>query len=266
MKTPSLSWSYLILVVLVVACGATNAAEPAVEPIAVAESWHIEYATHHVQGLCVTDESFWVSSVDRAAKRGYIYRVDRKSLKVAAERELVDGSHIHPGGMQLRDGVLWVPLAEYRPRSSTTVVCLDSETLQTKRSFAVADHLGAIAVAADGALYGANWDTKQFYVFDAEGKEQARFDNPTGVAYQDMEWHDGQLWAAGGLRLKDGRQSVIDVIDLKDRKLIRRFRPEGQTATVQGNFCREGFCLWKNACYLMPEDGPETRVYRLPLR
>ncbi|HEY2840271.1 MAG TPA: DUF6454 family protein, partial [Pirellulales bacterium] len=151
-------------------CGAAPAS--AAEPIAldVQQSWPIDHATHHVQGLAATADTFWISSVDRATKSGYVYRVDRKTLRVEKEERLAIGDQFHPGGMQLVGGRLWIPLAEYRAKSSSTILALDPTTLARLASFTLDDHIGALAADGRGRLYAGNWDCRLIYVLDEKGK------------------------------------------------------------------------------------------------
>ncbi|MBX7165239.1 MAG: hypothetical protein K1X74_02705 [Pirellulales bacterium] len=259
-------WGAIVLATAWLLLGAAAQGDevPTLE-IAHDDVWHIEHSTHHVQGLCLDDTWAWISSVSRTDKRGFVFRVRRADGQVAVTRELVSGAQIHPGGMQRRDGRLWVPLAEYRPRSTSTVLALDAMSLETRSQFGVADHLGAVAADEQGRLYAANWDSRQIYVFDAQGQPLARHDNPTGVAYQDMKWHAAQLWAAGTRKTDAGSQAVVDVLELEPLRLVRRYLPSGQPHTGGTSFGREGFEIADRALYLMPEDGPETRLYRFPL-
>jgi len=242
--------------------------ETAVEPVEllVGEHWHIKHPTHHVQGLCVDDDFFWISSVERATKLGWIYKVDRPTLKVLAKAELVDGDRFHPGGMQLIDGMIWVPLAEYRPRSSSIILALDADTLEEVSRFAADDHLGGVAVDDQGNVYAANWDTRQIYVFDRDGNQLRVVDSPTGVAYQDFEHHNGLLWGTGRTKLNGKMCSVVDVLAPSEMQLRHRIILSGKTATVEDYFAREGLSIHDGSLFLMPEDGPETRVYQFSLK
>lgn len=234
--------------------------------IEVGQHWHVEHPTHHVQGLCANDDFFWISSVDTATKSGFIYKVDRRDMKVVAEAKLVDGPRFHPGGMQLVDGKIWVPLAEYRRHSSTVILTLDADTLAEVSRFPMDDHLGAVAADDNGNVYAANWDARQIYVFDSKGKQLRVVDTPTGVAYQDFEHHNGSLWGTGRTKVDGHTRSVVDVLDGEDFQLQQRVVLQGKTATVGDYFAREGLSVHDGNLYLMPEDGPETRVYEFRLK
>jgi len=228
-----------------------------------AESWPLHAETHHVQGLSVSERWFWVSGVDRRRHEGWVFRFDRRTGLVAAKQRLADGRRYHPGGLQCRDGKLWLPLAEYRPRSTSRLLRLDAISLEQEHGFPVEDHLGGVAVDDRGILYAANWDTRTIYRFDQQGKLLGQTNNPTGVAYQDFEWHAGRLYAAG----RDPRDGdVVDVIDPDRWRLVRRYRLSGELRSGGGHFAREGFCKFGDSFYLLPEDGPRSVVYRFPLK
>jgi hypothetical protein len=244
-----------------VACAA------AADPIALdlQESWPIDHATHHVQGLCVTADTFFISSVERATKSGFVYRVDRKTLRVEKEERIAIGDQYHPGGMQLAGGRLWVPLAEYRAKSTSTILALDPATLKTVTSFALDDHIGALAASGRGELLAGNWDCRVIYRLDEKGKVLDKVDSPTGVAYQDFELHDRLLWAAGRLKEDKRLVPVVDVIDTSNWKLQQRYTLRGELRSGGTDFCREGFCKFGDDLYVMPEDGPKTTIYRFAL-
>lgn len=252
---------------LVAAPGVARGAEPVADappiiaPLQVGAFWPVNHPTHHVQGLCVSDDWFWISSVDKASKSGWIFRVERGTGRVATERQVHMGDQFHPGGMQLRHGKLWLPLAEYRPRSTSTVLTLDATTLDTLGQFAVDDHLGAVAVADDGRVLAANWDARQVYVFAPDGMLQRCVPSRTGVAYQDWEWHDGKLYATGQTSHAGVKSAVVDVLDPETLELVKRYLLQGQVRSGGTNFGREGLSVHRGKFYVLPEDGPRTTVY-----
>ncbi|MBX3414274.1 MAG: hypothetical protein KF708_16425 [Pirellulales bacterium] len=233
--------------------------------LSVTESWPIDHATHHVQGLAATGDSFWISSVDRAARKGYLYRVERATGKVAVERDLTREAQIHSGGMQLVGDELWVALAEYRPKSKGTVLRLDAETLEERGAFLVDDHLGAVATDGRERVYAVNWDSRTIYTFDLSGKLLATAPNETGIAWQDIEWHDGQLWGIGQTKVEGVPRGVVDVIDIATWKPVRRYLLEGHLKSPRTTFGREGFTFFEKSILALPEDGPHSTVYRFPL-
>lgn len=227
----------------------------------VSHSWHIDHPTHHVQGLAVRDDWFWLTSVQGDADLGWVYRVDRRTLKVVAQRRLVNAAQIHPGGIQLVGRALWVPLAEYRPKSTATILRLDAVTLMTTASFTVDDHIGAIAFDGKDRLYAANWDSRQIYTFDTMGKQLDVINNPTDVRFQDMEYHDGVLLGIGRAEVDGKRLGTVVAIDPESREVVDHWLLMGTTRGGDSNFGREGFSLWGDSFFALPEDGPDTTVY-----
>lgn len=233
--------------------------------VPVAQQWGIELPPHHVQGLSVSAEHYWISTVDRRAKKGWMFRLDRDSLKIVTARDLTEGSRYHPGGIQESGGALWVPVAEYRPRSTTIVLKLDPTTLETLDSFSWDDHLGAIASDGQGTLFAANWDARVVYRFDEEGKLKEKRDNPTGIAYQDIDFFDGLLFGCGQATVGGERVSVVDALDPKDLELKVRYVLQGDGSTGDRNFSREGFAKYYEDFFVVPEDGPRSVIYRFGL-
>jgi hypothetical protein len=242
---------------------ATDAGEPPSDGhvLEVARSWHIDHPTHHVQGLAVQVDWFWFTCVQREANLGWVYRVDRQTLKVVAQRRLVDAAQFHPGGIQLVGRALWVPLAEYQPRSTSTILRLDAVTLMTTASFTVDDHIGALAFNDKNRLYAANWDSRQIYTFDTDGKPLDVIDNPTDVRLQDMEYHDGLLLGIGRTEVNRTSMGTVVALDPESREVVDRWLLTGTTRGGDANFGREGFSVWQDSFFAMPEDGPDTTVY-----
>lgn len=236
---------------------------PAAESLAPAESWPIELDSHHVQGLAMSPEHLWITSVEGKARRAWVFRLDRKALRLVEKRELTKGPRYHPGGCQWAGGRLVVPVAEYRPKSTTTVHYLDPVTLATLSSFEVSDHLGAIASDGTTTLYAANWDAREFMVLNKNGEIRSKIPSPTGAAYQDVEFHGGRLYASGMDRKAPGGLSVVDVFEPAETSLrhVARYTLAGRTRTG-APFGREGFTFFENSFFLLPEDGPNTTLYR----
>ena len=240
-----------------------QASRPVVVPMV--QEWAIELPPHHVQGLAVSEQNYWVSTVDRRERKGWVYRLDRDSLRIVAARDLSDGSRYHPGGFQEAGGALWLPVAEYRSRSSTTVLKLDPTTFETLSSFDWDDHLGAIASDAKGTLYAANWDAQVIYYFDEAGGLKEKRDNPTGVAYQDIDYYDGLLFGCGQATIDGKRVAVVDAIEPATLELKVRYALHGGEAASERNFAREGFAKFGEDFFVLPEDGPQSALYRFSL-
>jgi hypothetical protein len=214
---------------------------------------------HHVQGIDVEDGVLWVSSVERATRKGYLFRIDRRSGKILASVEVQDGERFHPGGIALDGDDLWVPIAEYKKLSSAWIERRDKRTLALRSRFAVEDHIGCVA-AAGGRVYGGNWDSLQIYTWTRDGQLERVRDNPSGTRYQDLKSRGGML-VGGGLREKGS--GAIDWLHEDTLALERRI----PVATTDRGvvYTNEGMTIVGERLYLLPEDDPSRLfVFRVP--
>lgn len=240
--------SVRLLTFAVLATAAPAPADEAIAPLAAPETVILHGDVYHVQGVDVDQSFIYVSSVDTARRRALVHKFSRDGdLKVVLD--LTDGARYHAGGLSLDGGSLWIPVAEYRPGSTTRMVEVDKDTLAVKSSFLVGDHIGA--VAADGErLHGGNWDAEELYSWDRTGRVLRQARNPARVAYQDLKIVDGSLVAAGLLR--GGQTGAVDWLD--PDTLERRAR----LAVGRGDngvWTREGMALRGGRLYLLPDDG-----------
>jgi hypothetical protein len=213
----------------------------------------LKFSTYHVQGLDVTEQFYFVTSVDREGNRAWLFKIDRKNARLISKKELTDGALIHPGGLQYDGRLLWVPNAEYKRQSRTMVYGLDPDTLEIRTSFSIDDHIGAVASDGKNILYGANWDALKFYTWDIDGRKLNKVDSPTSMAYQDIKYFAGKLLCSGH---KDGVPAV-DIIDTGNWTLIKRFNlPKDKW---KSSLTREGMAFDGNL-YFLPDDGPDSRI------
>ena len=213
----------------------------------------LEGNTHHVQGIDIRGSRLYLTAVDRAAGKGYLFEYDLASGKRLRAQEVQSGQMIHPGGLQVDGDSLWLPVAEYRRDGRSRIERRSLETLAVLASFEVDDHIGAIA-CGNGRLYGANWDARRIYDWTREGKLIRRRDNPSPVAYQDMKFIHGALVASG-----PGFVHWLDPETLSIRRQITT------GATDRGaSFTKEGMAVSGGSLYLLPEDAPSRLFeYRL---
>jgi hypothetical protein len=225
-------------------------------PAAPEDSWPIAHTHDHVQGLDVNREWFWISAVDRRTRSGWVWRVDRRTLRTAAERELTQGPLYHPGGLQVWGDSLWIPIAEYRRQSTSRILELDALTLAERRSFPVEDHIGSTATDGRTFVLGANWDARRFYRWTLDGQLRQTIDSPSPLAIQDMKWVNKALYA-GGLVNKNCRLDQLDPETLAPLRSLPL--PSGRCYT------HEGMALWDGRFYFLPEDEPASRIYAMRL-
>lgn len=211
----------------------------------------------HVQGLALEPSRVWATSVDNTNQTAWLHEFDRITGKALRRIELTDGARYHPGGISVADGLIWVPLAEMRPNSTTTLMALDSTTLKVRRKIAVADHLGCVAVSGRKLVAG-NWDSRLLYEFDTvTGQQLQAVPNPSATRYQDIKFVGDQLVASGNL---DWISGTVDWIDWPSRRVMRRLEA-GAVGTIRpfgrgGPLTGEGMAIEGRDLYFLPEDGP----------
>jgi len=213
----------------------------------------LKFSTYHVQGLDITEQFYFVTSVDRGQDRAWLFKIDRQNARLISKKELTDGVLIHPGGLQYDGRILWVPNAEYKRQSRTMIYGLDPDTLDIRTSFGVDDHIGAVASDGKNLLYGVNWDALQFYTWDIDGDQLKKIDSPTSMAYQDIKYFSGKLLCSG----HNDSVSAVDIIDPESWTLIKRFDlPEDRW---KSSLSREGMAFDGNL-YFLPDDGPDSCI------
>lgn len=213
----------------------------------------LQFDTYHVQGLDLTEQFYFVTSVDTEQRRGWLFKINRQDASLNSKIELTDGTLVHPGGVQFDGHYLWVPNAEYRRESRTMIYAVDPDSLEIRRSFLVDDHIGAIASDGKNLLYGVNWDALHFYTWDFDGYQTSKVDSPTSMAYQDIKYLAGKLLCSGH---KDDN-SVIDIIDPENWTLVKRIDlPRGGW---KNTLSREGM-TYNGNLYFLPDDGPESNI------
>ena len=231
----------------------------------------LEGDLHHPQGLSPRasgrGDGWWVTTVDLAVPRGLVVGFDADGRRTDAI-DVTDADRIHPGGCGLDiDGVLWVPVAEYRPASTTRVVTIAPDGTVASR-FEFADHLGLLVPRPDGLLVAGTWGSRSLLLLDRDGTVVERVENPQHVVdYQDATARaDGTILATGTGSAHGRHQGAIAVLDehlalqlllpMPDRS------PADRPVTYNATWCEptaSGSTLWA-----VPDDG-EADLIRLDL-
>jgi len=260
---PVMTMALLLLASLSVAA-APPQFNGAIEHARAVGAINLDGALFHVQGLEVDSRHIWVTSVDQANRRGYLHKFDRKTGKVLRRLEVNDGPRFHPGGISMSQGSIWVPVAEYRPDSSTVLVEIDTASMAIRRKITVADHLGCVA-ALGQTLVAGNWDSRLLYIFDLGTNAPPQIvPNPSQTHYQDMKFVGNQLVAGGSRTLWSGTVDWIDWPSMKITRTLRSgavglARPFGRGGAYSG----EGLAIEGQNLYLLPEDGPRNGPSRM---
>jgi len=209
----------------------------------------LKAATQHVQGIDFNDRLLWVTSVDKANRKGWLQEFSLATGELTRQIEISDGIRFHPGGISADGESLWIPVAEYRPKSSSVIQKRSKRTLKLEFQFEVADHIGCIAVTPE-FLIGGNWDSKELYFWDRSGRLIRRVAGPTDNGYQDMKFDSGRIIASGVLPDKSGG---IDWLDFPSLRLTKRVKAGNSDRDVL--YTREGMAIRRNQLLLLPEDG-----------
>lgn len=226
----------------------------------------------HTQGMKMAGDALFVSCVDRAGRAAWLYRFAWPEVGAAPAQsvELSEGARYHPSGLDSDGQCLWVAVAEYRPRSSSRVLCLAPDTLQPQFRFEVSDHIGALA-AMEERLVGFNWDSRKIYLWATSGRELDRGNSPFGTAYQDCKALDAKTMVCAGIKRRGRllwRQSVLDWIATDSEsvagfRLLERRRLAGRTR-IGHRWAREAMDISGETVYFIPDDFPGAEVYALP--
>lgn len=245
---------------LFAALAITGAAQTAPEALKQVRVLPLQAKTAHVQGIDTDGVHLWVTSVDRASRKGFLQEFAVADGKLERTLEVQDGDRYHPGGMAADATSLWIPVAEYRATSTATIQRRNKRTLELEFQFTVTDHIGCVAVTPEFVI-GGNWDSRDFYVWDHQGKLIRKVPSTSGNSYQDLKVRAGQLIGSGTL---PGGRGAIDWLDLSAMKLAERLLL-GNTDRSQP-LTREGMTLFENRLWLLPEDGDSRLfVFDLPL-
>ncbi|MCB9553996.1 MAG: hypothetical protein H6705_19340 [Myxococcales bacterium] len=288
------------------AAPATPAAAPALAPTAPdpaaalldrlatlpgADAWTpagdtpLAFATHHPQGLARVGDTWYLSTVevteppdpkratppfDRSPGAGIGHLVaftDDGALR--ARVTLGEGPVYHPGGIDTDGARLYVPVAEYRPRSRAIVYAVDPATLAATALFRFPDHLGALIVDGD-RLIALSWGGREVYTLTHDGRVLDRRPNPSGyVDHQDCRGLGHHLALCAGVRryrAPDGdtlRLGGLEVIDLARftpawQLPIDRYAPGPDPRPLTYNATDCDFTPTEALCAFVPADQPST--------
>ncbi|MGZ4457153.1 MAG: DUF6454 family protein [Nocardioides sp.] len=179
---------------------------------------HLDFQTFHTEGLAITDKHIFLSAVqiieptqkyptpvdgyDRTAGKGvgHLFVMDRQG-NLQKDIVLGEGDMYHPGGIDVDGRNVWVPVAQYRPDSSSIIYKVDASTLKVSEQFRVDDHIGGIVKdATTGDLVGNTWGSRRFYDWSPSGQQRSTWLNPSHfVDYQDCQYVASAKAICGGV-------------------------------------------------------------------
>jgi hypothetical protein len=288
--------TFLFVVVLPSQCD-----EPAIEIVPLPPLQVLgRPASAHTQGLELVDRTYLVTARQEnvSPKRALLLRTsdgrsdwdcwDVTPTNRTGETAILD----HPGGIQSDGERLWIPVAESRRNSRTRIRAYALDSLMAGRSltpafeFAVADHIGAVAVSRkDRLLLGASWDTEKVYVWDLRGQLKRILNNDElvarglgvtangqskgGIAVQDWKLMGEDLFASGLFGVA-GSAAVLPTSRFCRFEHFLDIDFQYQTATLPQyryvELAREAMAVSDGTVYFLPEDlGTTNRLFRAPL-
>ena len=259
----------------------------------------VGFDTHHPQGFARVGDHLFLSSVeilertkpyaqqqnglDRTAGKGkgHLFKMDVDG-NLLAHIELGEGAMYHPGGIDFDGTHIWVPVAEYRPNSTSIIYRVDPASMQATEVFRYPDHIGGLVHnQEEGTLHGVSWGSRRFYAWLVDDAlrvtnadvlpEQLQTLNPAHyIDYQDCQYVDVGQALCGGLshyQRVAGRPSFalggIELLDLREGHPLHQvpvalWTDEGLPMTqnpVALEATNEGL-----RAYFMPEDN-QSRLF-----
>lgn len=175
------------------------------------------FGTYHPQGMALVGDRIFLSSVeiieptvrypqpvdgyDRStgAGKGHVFVLTRDGALVE-DIEVGQGSIYHPGGIDFDGERVWVPVAEYRPNSTSIIYSIDPDTFEVTEELRHDDHVGGVVMdATTGQLHGVSWGSRTLFSWNKQGRLLRSITNPDHMLdYQDC------AYAGGGQQLCSG--------------------------------------------------------------
>ncbi|MDQ6752228.1 MAG: DUF6454 family protein [Actinomycetota bacterium] len=244
----------------------------------------LDFPTFHPQGLAFAGGKTFLSSVEilelpeavelgpggRTPGRGvgHVFVMDPEGA-VLHDLVIGEGDMYHPGGIDFDGTSVWVPVAEYRGKSSSIIQTIDPASLEVKERFRVQDHIGwLVSDPLRGVLYGGSWGSRDFYTWSPDGVELDRWQNPCGfIDYQDCQHAgDGVILCSGISALPQAGGDVeyelggIALVDVRHHRILHEtpvplFSAAGHVVTRNPfamSTADDGLVLW-----VAPDDGDE---------
>lgn len=247
-----------LAIMLLASSALTRAADERLESFGPPTVVELKTTLPHVQGIETDGESFWVTSVERKADKGFLHRFNAATGEEFKHVEVQRGDMIHPGGLCADGESLWLPVAQYTRKGMSVIERRGKASLELIASFEFADHIGCVAADAE-RLVGGNWDARQLYIWDKSGKLLRKLDNPSPNHFQDVKFDGPLLVGSGGL---DRATGAIEWLDLGSLEIKRRIL--GGKTDRGTSYMHEGMALREGKLVLLPEDG-KSRVFSFGL-
>jgi len=172
----------------------------------------LRFPAFHPQGLVRHGGLWWLSTVDVAAPQGHLLAFDDAGEQ-HADLLIGDGPRFHPGGFDVTDGIAYIPVAEYVPRSSASVWRVDLDDPAPAVVFRVDDHLGVVCFRPDRDEHVAmTWGSREIVRLSADGTELDRRANPSHfIDIQDNQLLGPDTLLCSGVSFPPSGASVVGI-------------------------------------------------------
>jgi hypothetical protein len=178
----------------------------------------LNFPTFHTEGIVFAGDRIFLSAVqiieptikyptpqggyDRTPGKGigHLFVMDRQG-NLRKDIVLGEGDMYHPGGIDFDGRNVWVPVAQYRPNSSTIIYRVDASSLQVHKQFEVKDHFGGVVLdKTTGHLVGNTWGSRRFAEWSLTGEQLNTWDNTSFfIDYQDCQYVPNGKMICGGV-------------------------------------------------------------------
>ncbi len=226
-----------------------------------------KFNTYHPQGLVKIGNRFYLTSVeirgdkDKQAGVGHLFEFDPEG-NLLRRTTLGEGMMYHPGGIDYDGTSIWVPVAEYRPRSEAILYRVNPATLKAEEAFRAKDHLGAVVYNREAkTVVGMNWGAEAFYEWSPDGRLIRKVLNEVDdYSYQDCKYLQGPAMLCSGTRQNaNGGLTVVDLLDfslIQDLHTIpRTLKKTLMTRNPMAIESAGGGEAGRLRYYFMPEDN-----------
>ena len=218
----------------------------------------------HPQGMVRLGGRWWISTVDVATTSGAVLVVDGQDGSLLQRIAVGDATRFHPGGMDFDGEALWVPSAEYRPRSTAVVERLVPGDDRPEVAFAHDDHVGAVVrLGPDGDLVGWTWGSRRFLRWRVDGTRVLEARNPGHfVDHQDGQWLGDDLVLCGGVG--PGPVGGLGLLRGDDLAVVREV-PFPHRSPVTGRAATQNPVFAEVVddhvvVHLLPDDGTDAAI------
>jgi hypothetical protein len=257
------------------------------------EKLRLDFPTYHPQGMSLVGDRIFLSTVeileptvrypqpdkdgyDRStgAGRGHVLVLTRDG-RLLKDIVVGEGSIYHPGGIDFDGTDVWVPVAEYRPNSSSIVYTIDPETYEVTEQFRERDHVGGVvADRKTNRISGVSWGSRKLFTWNSEGRLLGTEQNPSHLLdYQDCEYAGaGHQLCSGvtGLKTASGGNFELGgmaLTSLSDAQIVHEV-PFQAFSTAGHSITRNPVALESEGdvlrMFAAPDDGEEpagTELY-----